>query len=146
MKIAALIITIFSLNFTAFADNPSGEMARRQLLETGHCPGCDLRGIDLSNEKLIGANLAGADLSGAQLENTNLRGANLQGATLLKLDLSETRLAGANLKHANLSDQDIDVTFEYVEIIGTQLEGARFKYGVVCGALPDKGGWGCQHL
>ena len=146
MQAATFIFTTLCLSLIAYADKPSDNPARKRLLETGQCPVCDLRNADLSNQALIGANLAGADLSGAQLKNTNLRGANLQGATLLKLDLTETYLAGANLKYADLSDQDIDLTFEYVEIIGTQLEGARFKYGVTCGASPDKGGWGCQAL
>jgi len=135
-----------SLCFSAAADTPSGAAAKTQLLTTGNCPACDLTRADLSDQNLMGANLAGANLSGANLSNTNLRGANLQGATMLRIILSDTALAGANLKQADLSDLDIDMVFEYVEIIGTQFEGARFKYGIVCGPPPNKGGWGCQHL
>jgi len=120
-----------------------GKEARAQLIKTLKCPKCDLRGVDLSSLKLEAANLAGADLSGANLTGTNLRRANLQGARLLKVDLTETSLAAANLKYADLSDLDIDVAFEFVEIIATQLEGARFKYGIVCGGPPKRGGWGC---
>ena len=139
--------TLFlSLSLVAVADKLASEAAKAQLLATGDCPACDLRGVDLSGRELIGANLTGANLSGANLSNTNLRGANLQGATMLRLTLSDTALAGANLKQADLSDLDIDMVFEYVEIIGTQFEGARFKYGIVCGPPPNKGGWGCQHL
>ena len=65
---------------------------------------------------------------------------------MLRLKLGDTALSGANLKNADLSDLDIDAVFEYVEIIGTQFEGARFKDGVVCGPPPTKGGWGCQQL
>ncbi len=146
MKYAALVAAYICLSLNAYADTLQGEAARNQLLETGQCPACDLRGVDLSGQELVGANLAGADLSGANLTNTNLRGANLHGATMLKLNLSDTALSGANLKQADLSDIDIDLVFEDVEIIGTQFEGARFKYGVVCGPSPDKGGWGCQHM
>jgi uncharacterized protein YjbI with pentapeptide repeats len=135
-----------SLSLAAVADTLSGEATKAQLLATGDCPACDLREVDLSGQELIGANLVGANLSGANLNNTNLRGANLQGATMLRLKLSDTALAGANLKQADLSDLDIDLVFEYVEIIGTQFEGARFKYGIVCGPPPNKGGWGCQEL
>lgn len=144
--ISAYACLSLNLSLIAYADTLQGEAARKQLLETGQCPACDLRDVDLSGQKLVGANLAGANLSGANLTNTNLRGANLHGATLLKLNLSDTALSGANLKQANLSDLDIDLVLEDVEIIGTQLEGARFNFGVVCGPPPNKGGWGCQHM
>ncbi len=137
---------LLCLNLAATAETLVGEAAKAQLLATGNCPACDLSDVDLSGQKLIGVNLAGANISGANLSNTNLRGANLQGATMLRLKLSDTSLAGANLKQADLSDLDIDLVFEYVEIIGTQFEGARFEHGIVCGPPPDKGGWGCQHL
>ncbi len=138
-----LILIIGMIN-CAFAETGKGQ-ARDRLIKTHECSGCDLRGIDLNELNLAGVNLKGADLSGALLRNTNLRGANLQGATLINVELSDTLLAGANLKQADLSDTDIDQVFESVEIIGTQFEGARFKYGVVCGPAPIKGGWGCQH-
>ncbi len=134
------------LGASVFAVEIDHDVALAQLLKTKQCPNCDLSGVDLSSQNLIGANLAGANLSGANLTSTNLRGANLEGARMLGLDLSETFLSGANMKGADLSDIDIDEVFEYVEIIGTQLEGARFKYGIVCGPPPKKGGWGCQHL
>lgn len=146
MKGIVTSVLFLCLNLADAADSLTGVAAKTQLLATGNCPACDLSGVDLSGQNLIGANLARANISGANLSNTNLRGANLQGATMLKLKLSDTALAGANLKQANLSDLDIDLVFEYVEIIGTQFEGARFKYGVVCGPPPNKGGWGCQHL
>ena len=52
----------------------------------------DLRGADLSDADLRGANLSDADLSDA-----DLRGANLRGA-----DLSDADLRGANLRGADL--------------------------------------------
>ena len=145
LKTTLLVLSLAGLGQSAYAEALSGSAARDQLISTLQCPGCDLSGLDLSNQKLTGANLQNANFSGANLDNTNLRGANLQGATMLGLSLSNTPLAGANLKQADLSDIDIDEVFEYVEIIGTQFEGARFKHGVVCGPAPDKGGWGCQH-
>jgi uncharacterized protein YjbI with pentapeptide repeats len=117
----------------------------QQLLETGRCPGCNLRGADLAHQNLAGANLEFADLTAANLTETNLRGANLSHAILLNATLIDTKLSGANLTNADLSDLDIDESFESMEIIGTQLEGASFKDGVICGPAPDKGGWGCQH-
>lgn len=145
MKRLYVIVLLFSLPLSSTADTLWGVAARAQLLANGSCPGCDLRGTDLSGLTLSGANLAGANLSGAVLRHTNLRGANLQGAVMLNLQLGDTALAGANLSQADLSDLDIDLVFEYVEIVGTRLEGARFKYGIVCGPPPEKGGWGCQH-
>jgi len=136
--------SFFSLSIPAEEQDTAASV--RQLLETGQCPACILRGADLAGMDLSGANLAGADISGANLAQTNLRGANLQGATMLGLSLSETMLSGANLKNADMTDLDIDEVFEDVEIIGTQFEGARFKDNVVCGPAPFKGGWGCQQL
>jgi len=143
-----LIILLGSgfLSLSSSAAEPNITAAVKQLRETGQCPACILRGANLAGMDLSGANLAGADISGANLTQTNLRGANLQGATMLGLALSETMLSGANLKNADMSDLDIDEVFEYVEIIGTQFEGARFKDNVVCGPAPFKGGWGCQQL
>lgn len=118
----------------------------KQLLETNACPGCDLRGANLAHMNLLGANLQSANLSGADLTETNFRGANLSNANLVNTKLIETKLNGANLRNADLSHLDIDEAFEWIEIIGTQLEGARFKNDVTCGPMPKKGGWGCQHL
>lgn len=132
--------------FQAYAGEVSGGAAKTQLLNTLHCPACNLQKTDLSGLNLQGANLEGADLSGANLTGTNLRGANLRDATLLSITLSETALSGADLRNADMSDMDIDMVFEYIEIIGTQFEGARFKDGIVCGPAPKKGGWGCQQL
>jgi len=138
-KIIQIVVLIYFVNI-AYADSN-----KEILIKTKSCISCDLRDIDLSNENLRYVNLSGANLSGANLTQTDLQGANLQGAILLRLDLSETKLNGANLKKANLSDLDIDLVFEYVEIMGTQLEGARFKDDVICGKVPKKGGWGCEH-
>ncbi|ENE5675404.1 pentapeptide repeat-containing protein [Salmonella enterica subsp. enterica serovar Chester] len=62
----------------------------------------DLRGADLCDANLCGANLRGADLYGANLCGANLRGANLCGANLRGADLYGANLCGANLRGANL--------------------------------------------
>jgi hypothetical protein len=56
----------------------------------------DLRGVDLSKERLSGANLSGAnlrdaDLSGAHLDRANLSHAKLDGACLQEARLAEVR-------------------------------------------------------
>ncbi|UBF25892.1 pentapeptide repeat-containing protein [Kovacikia minuta CCNUW1] len=58
-----------------------------QLLETGACPGCDLKE---------------ANLEGLNLEGVNLEGANLEGANLAFTRLENAILKRANLKRANL--------------------------------------------
>lgn len=115
------------------------------LLQTTRCPSCNLIGVDLTGRNLVGADLQAADLTGANLTGADLRGANLSGSILKAAIFADTRLAGANLRNADLSDLDIDAAFEWMEIIGAQLQGARFKDGVTCGPSPEKGGWGCQH-
>lgn len=103
-----------------------------------NCPGCNLRGVDLSNSRLNYANLAGADLSGADLTNTNLRQANLQGADLSNAKLVRTNLAGANLSSANLSHADCsgsnftranvsNATFKDTNLTGVHLENIQGK-------------------
>lgn len=72
-----------------------------KLKETNSCPGCDLRGADLSyallnDADLGGANLAGANLEGAYLDTANLSGADLSGANLEGADLTNANVKGAN--------------------------------------------------
>ena len=49
------------------------------LLESGHCPGCNLKAATLDSSKLSGAFLKSADLTRAALVQTNLNHANLIG-------------------------------------------------------------------
>jgi uncharacterized protein YjbI with pentapeptide repeats len=60
------------------------ESELQKLLETGSCPGCDLRGADLTE----------ANLYRADLRRTNLSGANLKGANLTGTYLTNANLAG----------------------------------------------------
>ena len=117
-----------------------------KLLESKQCVECNLMGSDLSGLNLSGVNLTGTKLDNSNLRKTNFRGAKLQGVSMLGVALEETMFAGADLRETNFSDLDIDEVFESVEIIGTLFEGAKFKYGIICGPPPIKGGWGCQHL
>ncbi|MGA7933932.1 MAG: pentapeptide repeat-containing protein [Kovacikia sp.] len=71
-----------------------------QLLETGQCPGCDLKEANLE-----GLNLAGVNLEGANLEGANLAFARLESAILKKANLKRANLEGASLGcdiHLNL--------------------------------------------
>jgi hypothetical protein len=84
---------------------PPQQAAINQLLETGQCPGCNLKeanlkGLNLEGVNLEGANLEGANLAFARLENAilkraNLKRANLEGAALgCNLNLSLPRDQG----------------------------------------------------
>ncbi|MBI4383518.1 MAG: pentapeptide repeat-containing protein [Nitrospinae bacterium] len=69
----------------------------------------DLQGADLSNYKLIAAdlsdgNFSGADFTGAYLIRANLSGADLSGANLTHAVISEANLSGATFSGADLSD------------------------------------------
>ena len=62
----------------------------------------DLRGADLGEADLKGANLREADFRGANLGEADLRGANLREADLRETTLGWTNLGGARLSEANL--------------------------------------------
>lgn len=99
----------------------SGDLA--VLEQSGACSGCDLSGADLRERELDGAEFRGADLRGVALH--------------------AVRLAGADLRDTDLRHLDADLDLEFVDLRGVRLEGARFADGVVCGPMPDKGGFGC---
>jgi len=95
----------------------SGETAKKRLLETKECVGCDLTGAylwkaelqrrNLSKVNLSGAYLRNASLAGADLSNADLTGADLYGADLRMANLRRSDLTGANLsfaKDANLNE------------------------------------------
>jgi uncharacterized protein YjbI with pentapeptide repeats len=108
----------------------------------------DLRGADLSEADLSGANLScvikfrrsagqpifvagpcfdlsGADLSFADLSGANLSDATLNDATLMLADLSGARLSGANLSDALLRGADLS---------GADLSGADLSFADLSGA------------
>ena len=74
----------------------------QRLVNTRECAGCNLRGANLQNLDLKGANLSRALLEDAQLQNTDLTAANLESASLGSADLSKTNLSAANLAQADL--------------------------------------------
>ena len=110
----------------------SGNVAKKKLLDTKECVGCDLRGAkliiadlrnaDLRKANLYDANLWEADLSEADLRNADLREANLYRVALIGADLSEASLKNTNLAGANLSK-----AYLYkASLIGADLSEAKF--------------------
>jgi uncharacterized protein YjbI with pentapeptide repeats len=83
-------------------------------------PGANFKGgtvdnfTDFGDVDLRGANLSNADISGADLSDVNLRGANLDGADLSYANLKNTLLDGANMSNANLT--------------GVNAQGAKLTY------------------
>ena len=107
----------------------------------------DLRGADLSDASLRGANLRGADLSNANLSNADLRGADLRGANLRGAGLSEADLSNANLRGAGLSEADLsNANLRGADLRGANLRGADLRgadldyscYPLWCGSLHFK--------
>jgi uncharacterized protein YjbI with pentapeptide repeats len=89
-----------------------------------------LRGTDLQQADLSGANLARIDLRDAYLAGAHLEGANLEGT-----DLSGAFLKGANLSDANLAGADLSNAEELWER-GTYMwkRGAGLSHADLSGA------------
>lgn len=117
----------------------------------GEHPPADLRGADLSDANLCGADLqwvrmdraflrdaalCGAKLNGAVLEEADLRGANLsRHAHFGSTDLSNVTLTGANLGFADLRGADLSgAILKHAILTESRLDGASLRgthvYGV----------------
>jgi hypothetical protein len=83
-----------------------------------------LRGADLSDANLSDANLIEADLGGANLHDANLSDANLSDANLFLADLIDADLIEADLSGANL----IDAGLTDADLIDTYLSGAGLSF------------------
>ena len=91
----------------------------------------DLRGINLLN-----GNLCGANLSQARICEANLCGANLSKADLHGADLSGTYLCGADLHGANLREADLhDADLSWADLRETDLRGANLDWATLYGAF-----------
>jgi len=98
--------------------------------------GADLTDVDLSNTRLVGADLSGAKLTRADLTSvvahggdyswSDLSGANLTGANFSKTTLNEAELIGADLTNANFQDAHM----LNVNLSNTILHGADFTGSV----------------
>jgi hypothetical protein len=109
-------------------------------------PACaDLRGFDLSQARLAGADLHGADLTGVSLLQADLTGADLHDANLTGANLGQAELAGANLRGAdltgawagqvNLTDADLrDAVLRNTVLIQARMTGADVRGADLTGA------------
>ncbi|NER48655.1 MAG: protein kinase [Symploca sp. SIO1A3] len=114
--IALLTIGLNPINLSNSGDD------LQQLLETGQCSSCDLRGVDLRDAKLQGVDLTNADLSDADLRGADLRSADLENVNLTATDLRGADLRGATLRNAILKNADYRGTnFRSADLRGTML-------------------------
>jgi uncharacterized protein YjbI with pentapeptide repeats len=109
VRYATLSLVICAIAFGAAPDAIAANPVQiQQLLETNHCPGCDLVGANLQGKDLHNANLVDANLRGAILSQANLHQANLVGAELTGADVTGTNLSQANLLEAKLSGVNLN--------------------------------------
>ena len=83
----------------------------------------DLRGANLREAELQGADLGEVRLQGAGLRLAELQGADLEEAQLQGAGLAEARLQGADLVKAHLQGADL----EHAQLQGANLAGARLE-------------------
>lgn len=120
----ALITGFFQVANTAIAGD---EQHLIKLLESRHCPACQLNDVDLTH-----ADLRDADLQRAHLQRANLSQARLDGADLKSSDLSFTTLQGASLRGADLRNS---------RLIGTDLRQADLTGALLNPNALDQSHW-----
>lgn len=99
--------------------------------------GMQLARANLTQAQLRNANLIGADLRGAMLASADLAYANLSMANLVSADLRGALLLGATLRQADLSGADLqDADLSFVNLTGAELAGANLR-----GAKLDRAIW-----
>lgn len=84
--------------------------------------GCNLAGVDLSGQILMGVNFARADLSGANLSRAFLTGVNFVGANLSRANLQFAKLSDSCTKFNRADLRRVDVT--HVDWADADLTGA----------------------
>ena len=106
------------------------------LQEGGNPEQLDVSKHDLRGINLINSNLRGANLSQACLCEANLCGANLSQADLHSADLSGTYLCWADLHGANLREADLrEADLSWADLRETDLRGANLDWAILYGAF-----------
>lgn len=96
-----------------FGEEQTADLVARVVLEFS---GATLRGVDLSEMRIVRLEARHADLRRAVLRYATLEHADLEGARLNGADLTRTVLRGANLRGATLTASQLD---------GAHLDGAN---------------------
>lgn len=107
------------------------ELQGIRLGHVGNLGGFDLKGIvatnaDLSQARMLNADVHGADLREANLSGADLTNADLRGASLLGANLTNTKLTNTDLTNTDLTDAQ--VTEEQLEA-AKSLKGATMPNG-----------------
>lgn len=90
--VSLIFLSIFLFHSPLFAYRKS-DMS--QLVSTGNCVGCDLRGANIRGMNLSGADLSYSDLRKASFYKSNLSKANLTGANIRGTNFRGVRLSKA---------------------------------------------------
>ena len=152
MKISTPHGTLKGDNIEAILKEHGFHCLRGADLRDANLRGADLRGADLRDANLYGADLRGADLRHASLHGAYLRHASLHGADLYGADLYGADLRGADLRHASLHGAYLrHASLHGADLYGADLYGADLHraYDVKLSIaktsiLPDEGdiiGW-----
>lgn len=108
------------------------KMTAEELLKRYEAGERDFRGVNLSEEILLWADLRGANLSGANLRRANFNWANLSGVDLTGSDLSEADLAWANLSKADLREANLSgANFSAASLNGADWSRAIMPDGTI---------------
>ncbi len=122
-------IALLSIGLNNVNQSNSGDELK-QLLETGECQSCDLRGLDLRNAELQGVDLTAADLTDADLRGADLRSTDLENINLTASDLRGADLRGADLRGANLRNANLrSANFRSAYLNDADLRGAILPDG-----------------
>ncbi len=85
------------------------------------CPGCMLKGADLTNQCVKGGDLTGADFDDTKLVVACMSNANFRAATFRNADLTGANLANSKMDDADLSGANLTIT----SLKGTDLRRAK---------------------
>ena len=120
-------IVVFTLCLTLFAPSigrPEENVSRTLL---GECVGCrlpaDMRGWDLHDTKLVGADARNADFSRANLRHASFVGPQLRGARFDASDLRDASFIGASFDATSFAGAKL----EGLRIIGTRIDAATLQ-------------------
>jgi hypothetical protein len=98
----------------------------------------DFRGVNLSEEILLWADLRGANFSGAILRGANFNWANLSGVDLTAADLRDADLAWANLNKADLREANLSgANFSAASLKGADWSRAIMPDGTIMPIIDD---------
>jgi hypothetical protein len=114
------------------------KMTAEELIQRYKAGQRDFRGVNLSEEILLWADLRGANFSGSILRGTNFNWANLSEVDLTAADLRDADLAWANLKKADLREANLSgANFSAASLKGADWSRAIMPDGTIMPSVDD---------